>query len=239
MSAVTPAVALPPADAAEPPADDPADLPRLLLERRSTKAFLKAPLSVGHIASALWAVAGQTGDGHRVVPSARGSYPIVATLVAGSVEGLRSGAYRYDTAGHTLVGVDEGEHGCRVADSTLEADWLATCPALILLSADLHAARRRFPDQPPEHGERFVWIEVGHAAQNLYLWAARHRLGTALIAGIDDDAAATTCAGLLPRGHRLLGILPLGQPAPESASGAHVAPESASGAHVAPDHQHG
>jgi len=83
---------------------------------------------------------------------------------------------------------------------------------MVLLSADLDAARERFPDQPPEHGERFVWLEAGHAAQNLYLWAAERGLGTVLLAGIDDDAAATTCTGLLPRGHRLLGILPLGHP---------------------------
>lgn len=185
-----------------------------LLDRRSTKRFADRRLTLDEAAGALWSVAGTTEDGRRVCPSARASYPVTASLVAAEVEGLDTGVYAYDPARHAVDTVQTGDHRRRVAEVTLDAvDWLATCPAAIVLSADMVAAGERFPDQPAEHGEVFVWIEVGHAAQNLYLWAAEHRLGTALIAGLDDARAAAYCTDLLPHAHRVLGILPIGQPA--------------------------
>lgn len=183
----------------------------LLLARRSTKAFAGQPLSLPEVAAALWAVAGTTRDGHRVTPSARATYPMTATLVSAATTGLPAGAYRYDPASHALTDVCAGDHRATLANLTLDAPWLATCPAALLLSADLVAARSRFPDQPPEHGERFIWVELGHAAQNLYLWAADRGLGTVLLAGLDDDRAASTMPPLLPAGHQLLGVLPIGQ----------------------------
>ncbi|MDN5853435.1 MAG: SagB/ThcOx family dehydrogenase [Actinomycetia bacterium] len=185
----------------------------MLLARRSTKRFADRALCLADAAAALWAVAGTTTDGHRVCPSARATYPVVTTLIAGSVEGLPAGAYLYDSTHHAVTTVQSGDHRPTIAGATLDGvDWLPNSPALILLSADLLAARERFTDQPAEHGERFVWIEVGHAAQNLYLWAAEHNLGTALIAGLDDERAVTSCRHVLPRGHQPLGVLPLGEP---------------------------
>ena len=96
---------------------------------------------------------------------------------------------------------------------TLDAQWLTGCPSAIVLSADITASRRRFAQQSSTHGERFVWIESGHAAHSVYLWAAQRGLGTCLIAGLDDDATARTAGELVPAGHTVVGILPLGHPA--------------------------
>lgn len=197
-----------------PHIDEHGQLERTLFTRRSTKRFADRPLTLADAARAMWAVAGTTADGRRVCPSARATYPVTTTLVAGRIEELPTGAYLYDPMHHAIETVQSGDHRRDVADATLDgADWLPTCPALVLLSADMVAARDRFPDQAPTHGERFVWIEVGHAAQNLYLWAAEHDVGTALIAGLDDARATESCHDVLPQGHQLLGILPLGRPA--------------------------
>lgn len=197
-----------------PHIDEPGQLERMLLTRRSTKRFADRPLTLADTARAMWAVAGTTADGHRVCPSARATYPVATTLIAGHIEELPAGAYRYVPMRHAIETVRPGDHRRDVADATIDGgDWLPTCPALILLSADMVAARERFPDQPSTHGERFVWIEVGHAAQNLYLWAAEHDVGTALIAGLDDARADTSCKEVIPRGHQLLGVLPLGRAA--------------------------
>ena len=203
-----------PGTIALPQPHDRSPLTRTLLVRRSTKSFTDRALALTEVAGALWASAGTTTAGRRVRPSARATYPVVTTLIAGDLEQLAAGVYLYDPVQHAVTTVRSGDHRQTVADATLDgAEWLPTCPALIVLSADLAAARERFPDQPPEHGERFVWIEVGHAAQNLYLWAAEHEVGTALIAGLDDARAAETCRQLVPRGHEVLGVLPLGEPA--------------------------
>ena len=188
-------------------------LDRILLSRRSTKQFTDRPLSLADIAHALWTVAGTTMGGRRVGASARATYPVAATLIAGDIDGLAMGAYLYDPAEHTLAITRSGDQRQAVADASLDAgNWLPACSAAILLSADVAAARERFPDQPADHGERFVWIEVGLAAQNAYLWAAERGVGTVLLAGLDDERAVESCHGLIPDRHELLGILPLGEP---------------------------
>jgi SagB-type dehydrogenase family enzyme len=194
-----------------PAATAPSQAFPLLRARRSTKRLQPDPIDVVDAAEALWAAAGATGDGHRTSPSAHAVHPVSVTLIAGAVTGFSAGAYGYESADHTVVLRMSGDHRERVAALTLDADWLAACPALLVLSAELSAARRHFAHQSMEHGERFVWIEVGHVAQNVYLWAADRGLGTCLVAGLDDDLAQRAGSDLLPAEHALLGILPLGR----------------------------
>lgn len=192
----------------------PSALHRALLARRSAKEFADAPLDLDEVANALWAAAGTTAAGHRVCPSARATYPISVTLLAARVNDLATGAYCYDPFRHALNAGPAGDHRHNVADATLDAgDWLPACPALVLLTSDLDAARERFPGQPPEHGEHFVWIEAGHAAQNIYLWGAERHLGVVLIAGLDDSRVTRTCRPLVPQGHSVLGIIAIGHAA--------------------------
>lgn len=189
------------------------DVDEAFVERHSTKRYAAdSPLDLRDVGAALFA-AGGVFDGRRVVPSARRTHPILLTLVAGDVVGLAPATYRYDAESHDLRTTAAGDSRPGVASATLDAPWLAHCPALILMSADLAAARARFADQPPDHGERFVWIEAGHAAQNVYVWAAQRALGTALIAGLNDDEAAHACRGLIPPDHQILGILAVGSAA--------------------------
>lgn len=174
------------------------------------KSYVERGLTGETLMSALGSVAGTTANGHRTAPSARESYPIAVTVVAARVDGVEAGGYRYDSGSHALEPVTSGDLRAKLASATLDAGWVTKCPALLLLSADLRAARTRFTDQPPEHGERFVWLEAGCMAQNAYLWAADQGLGTVLIAGLDEVRAEQVTSGLIPAGHDLLAILPLG-----------------------------
>lgn len=189
----------------------------LLTSRRSTKHFDPAlPLTLGEASAVLWAAGGTTAPQHRVAPSAKATYPVAVTLVAGDVDGLMAGCYAYDSARHVLTPGRSGDHRRPLATATLDAGgWLTECPALLLLTADLDAAHRRFPDQPTQHGERFVWMEAGHAIQNVYLTAAERRLSTCLVAGLDDEEIATASRTLVPDHHAVLGIMALGFAASE------------------------
>jgi len=188
-------------------------LPRLLHRRRSTRDLAAQALDLPDVAAALRAALGSTVEGRRAVPSARGAYPVTATLVAGDVTGLPPGAYRYDPLLHTLTAGASGDHRPTIAAVTLDArHWLPQCPALLLLSADLRGAAGHFADQPRDHVERFVWLEAGHVSQNVYLWAAENGLGTVLVAGFDDDRAHEAGA-VIPDQHRLLALMGLGVPA--------------------------
>lgn len=181
----------------------------LLSSRSSTKTFdVARTLEVKEVATLLWATSGSTQPPHRTCPSARAAHPLVVTLIAGRVNGLEPGSYTYGSREHGLIPGPAGDHRSAIAAATLDAgDWLGDCPALLLLSADVCAARRRFPEQAAEHGERFVWMEAGHAAQNLYLLAAEEHVGTCVVAGFDDESMAATCGPLMPVGHDVLSLV--------------------------------
>lgn len=118
----------------------------------------------------------------------------------------------YKASDHKLVVGRSGDHRGRIAASTIDAcDWLADCPALLLLTADLDAAHVRFDDLPEGSGERFVWLEAGLLTQNVYLSATEQGLGTCIIAGFEDDVMTTACRDLIPKRHGVLGILALGR----------------------------
>lgn len=185
----------------------------LLLRRRSTRDFHSRPLELDQLSRLVWAAQGATGGGHRSGPSAHALYPMTLTVIAGHVRGLAAGVYRYDTLRHALTRTVEGDHRERVAATSLaDRSWLPGAAALLLLSGDLDAAAGHFADQPPKgrRGRRYVWLEAGHASQNVYLQAAEDGLGAVLVAGFDDDALRALGPGIVPAGHGPLGLLGVG-----------------------------
>lgn len=188
----------------------------LLIRRRSTRGFGPRPLTVAQITAMVWAAQGQTADGHRSCPSAHALYPLTLTVVAGNVAGLSAGVYRYRPEGHALIPAADGDHREPVADSTLaDRDWLPYAAALLLLSGDMEGATRHFADQPPhgERGRRYVWLEAGHASQNIYLQATEAGLGAVLVAGFDDDRLLGLRPAVVPPGQHPLALLGVGHPA--------------------------
>ncbi|WP_443250383.1 SagB/ThcOx family dehydrogenase [Streptomyces sp. 3N207] len=188
----------------------------LLVRRRSTRSFGPRPLSIAQVALMAWAAQGRTTEGHRSCPSAHALYPITLTVIAGNVDGLAAGAYRYDAERHVLIPVVGGDHRDRVASTTLaDQGWLRHAAALLLLSGDMDAAMQHFADQPPQgrRGQRYVWLEAGHASQNIYLQATEAGLGAVLVAGFDDDQLLGLTPAVVPSGQHPLALLGIGHPA--------------------------
>lgn len=198
------------------------ELGSLLLRRRSTRSFGSRPLGLTDIARLAWAAQGRTCGERRSVPSAHALYPLTLTVVAGHVNGLAAGVYRYDAERDVLTLVADGDHRDRVAGTTLaDRAWLRQAAVLLLLSGDLAAAARHFADQPPQgrRGERYVWLEAGHASQNVYLQAAASELAAVLVAGFDDDRLRQLAPTVVPAGEHPLALLGVGHHAdrPEGA----------------------
>lgn len=205
----------------------------LLARRRSTRAFGPQPLGLGQLALLAWAAqgrtaseatawdaAGTTAEVRRTCPSAHAMYPLTLTVIVGSggVDGLAAGVYDYESDRHALTLTTSGDHRGPVAATTLaDGGWLRHAPALLLLSGDLDGATRHFADQPPHghRGARYVWLEAGHASQNVYLQAAESGLGAVLVAGFDDDRLAGLTPRVVPPDRHPLALLALGHPAAE------------------------
>lgn len=156
---------------------------QLLKQRRSVRAFAATPLALQGLGQLLWAAQGITADNHlRTTPSAGALYPLELYVVAGNVEGLPAGVYRYEPHGHRLEIIRPGDQRGALAAATMQQAWLAQAPVVVVFGA-VHA---RTATKYRDRAGRYVSIEVGAAAENLFLQAGDLDLGTVIVGAFDE-----------------------------------------------------
>ena len=177
-----------------------------LHQRRSVRTFAAAPLDLQVVSQILWAAQGVTNaEGYRTAPSAGALYPLVVYVVAGNVAGLAPGAYRYQPQEHALVLVRSGDLRGRLAAAALEQASIRDAPAVLVIAADDRRTAQKYGDR----ARRYVDIEVGLVAQNVYLQATACGLGTVLVGAFEDPKVAEVLG--LPASQLPLGLMPLGR----------------------------
>jgi SagB-type dehydrogenase family enzyme len=180
---------------------------RALGLRRSVREFSPEPLSLAAVAQLLWAAQGITDpEGFRTAPSAGALYPLEVYLVAGAVEGLGAGIYRYEPRRHRLSLASAGDPRADVAKAALDQAWVAEAPAIVVLAAVYERTARKYR----ERTARYVHIEAGHAAQNVYLQATALGLGTTLVGAFRDPELIRVLG--LPANAKPVALLPVGKP---------------------------
>lgn len=180
-------------------------LNRILQQRRTHRAFASRPLSLSEVGQLLWAAQGiSTPEGLRTAPSAGALYPLELHLLAGDVDGLPAGRYRYAPENRSLRAESRGDLRQVVATAALRQEWIATAPAVFVISAVDTRTTRKYG----RRGIRYVDMEAGHAAQNLLLQAAALRLAAAIVGAFDDAELQHRLD--LPEQERALLILPVG-----------------------------
>jgi len=191
----------------EPSREGEVSVERALAKRRSVREFAPEPLPVATVSQLLWAAQGITDPaGLRTAPSAGALYPLEVYLVAGAVAGVRPGVYRYDPRRHRLVLGSQGDPRRAVAEAALGQDWVAEAPAILVLAAVYQRTARKYG----ERSARYVHMEVGHAAQNVYLQAVALGLGTTMVGAYRDEKLARVLG--LPEREKPLALLPIGKP---------------------------
>ncbi len=177
-----------------------------LARRRSLRSWSSGALRLGEVAQLLWSAQGVTAPaGLRAAPSAGALYPLEIDLAAARVDGLARGLYRYLSASHALRRRGDGDLRSRLARAALGQDWLAEAPAVLAISAVAQRTASRYG----ERAERYVAIEVGHAAENIYLQATALDLGTVIVGAFDDRQLAEVLG--LAAEERPLALLPVGR----------------------------
>ena len=178
----------------------------LLRLRRSIREYQNAPISLFEIGQLLWAAQGITHpEGLRTAPSAGALYPLELFLVAGQVEELTPGIYHYDPEEQQLTLVSRGDHRNELANAALGQTWIADAAASIIFTAIYKRTTQKYGDR----GERYVHIEVGHAAQNLFLQAEALGLGTVVVGAFDDVKISRVLE--LPSEAKPLILMPVGR----------------------------
>jgi len=177
-----------------------------LQNRRSCRDFSDAAFSLTEISQLLWAAQGVNDDeGHRTAPSAGALYPLTLYLIAGDIDGLATGIYKYHPSRHEIRLLAPGDKRGQLEAATHAQEWVADAAAIIVICSVDKRTTRKYGNR----GVRYVHIEVGHAAQNVLLQAVALGLGAAVVGAFDDDEAARLLD--LSSGEHPLLLLPVGR----------------------------
>jgi SagB-type dehydrogenase family enzyme len=185
----------------------PLSLEESLAMRRSVRAFTRAPVTLADAAQLLWAAQGITdrARGYRAAPSAGALYPLEAYLVVERVTGLGVGVYRYVPETHALAKVSTSSAREELYRAALSQPPVREAPAVLIFAAVFDRTTRKYG----ERGRRYVFLEAGHAAQNVYLQATALGLGTVVIGAFDDDDVRRA-VGMAPQEQPLY-VMPFGK----------------------------
>jgi len=154
--------------------------------RRSVRTYADAPIPLADLSQILWAAQGETDDGRRAAPSAGAKYPIELFVAAGRVENLPTGLYRYRPEAHELRVVEIADLRPALSDAALSQPWVAEAAAVVVIGAVPERTAAKYG----ERAERYVHIEVGAVAENIYLQAESLGLGTVFVGAFSDDEVA-------------------------------------------------
>lgn len=177
-----------------------------LSKRRSIRDYSGENLTLEEVSQLLWAAQGITAPwGGRTAPSAGALYPLELYIVVGDVEGIDKGVYKYSREEHELEKVKEGDIRAELADAAIGQACIRDAAIDIVFTAVYERTTRKYG----ERGIRYVHMEAGHAAQNVYLQAVSLDLGTVVTgAFIDDRVKELVNAG---EQEKTLYIMPVGR----------------------------
>lgn len=174
-----------------------------IVSRRSVRRFAPKSLSLEQIGQLLWAAQGITGRwaGERAAPSAGACHPLI--FYACNADGV----WRYHPEEHALLRHLAQDVRGALARAALNQRFIAEAGCTFVVSAIFERTTRRYGERGRN---RYVPMDVGHAAQNLLLEAVALGLASVPV-GAFDDAAVRRVLELPPQEEPLY-ILPVGHP---------------------------
>lgn len=177
------------------PAKSNVDIVAALEQRRTTREYAPATLSLEDLSAILWAANGvNRPDGKRTAPSAHGRQYIDIYVVADN------GGYLYDANGHKLIEVTDR----KVKDRVARQGHIAKSSHVLVLMADLS----RVPGSTEDTKLWWAHSTAGTIAENVHLMAAARGIGTGIVAGIQVDEIRRALS--LPMEAVPLYVMPLG-----------------------------
>ncbi len=158
-----------------------------IARRRSMREFSHQPISLPELSQLLWATQGitarQWGYDFRVVPSAGALYPIETYVLVNRVESMAAGIYHYDVEESELVLLREGSCGKEASQAALGQELVADAGAVFVWTAMVERSKWKYR----ERAYRYIYMDVGHIGQNLYLAATALGLGCCTIGAFYDE----------------------------------------------------
>jgi len=168
----------------QPNKDSQTSIEETLQKRRSVRDYQDEPLTLKEVSQILWAAQGITSDwGGRTAPSAGALYPLEVCLVVRKVADISPGVYRYLPEGHQLERIVENDVSSQLARAALSQNFIKEAPVNLIFSGVFSRTTKKYG----ERGIGYVYLEAGHAAQNVYLQVQSLGLGTVVVGAFDDE----------------------------------------------------
>jgi SagB-type dehydrogenase family enzyme len=189
-------------------------LEKILSERRSHRAYLTDAVSADILSQILWAAYGitrpftrlpQSKGGMRTAPSAGATYPLEIYVLAGNVKDIEPGVYKYIATGHEIIQTIAGDIKKELSIAAWNQEMIKIAPLCLLYSAVYIRSTQRYSERGQN---RYVCMDLGHSAQNVYLQAEALNLGTCAIGAFNDSEVKKIMQ--LPEEEEPMYIMPVG-----------------------------
>ena len=178
-------------------------LVQALAARRSVRQFTVDKLSREQISQLCWAAQGITEPrrGFRTAPSAGGLFPLELYVVTAD------GTYHYRPRGHSLQFHAKGDLRAALQKAALNQKCVGGAPAVYVICSVFSRTQRKYG--PRSH--RYVYMEVGHAGQNILLQAQALGLGAVPVGALVESRVTEILS--LPPNVTPTYLIPVGVPA--------------------------
>ena len=175
-------------------------LEECIYERESVRKYQDRAIEIEKVSQILWAAQGKKGQ-KRTVPSAGATYPLEIYVTLKD-----KGYFHYDFKNHVLKLNNEDYICKKLSEESWNQNFIEEAYLNILICADYSRTTQRYG----ERGIRYVYMEVGHCAQNIHLEAIALGLVSVPIGAFQDQNIKEVMR--LPLNIDPLYIIPIGYP---------------------------
>jgi len=190
----------------EPRHDSDFSVEQSMLLRRSVRSYPNEALTLQEVSQLLWAAQGITDTlGRRTAPSAGALYPLEIYVVAGNVQNLSPGVYKYDPVPHRLEKVMDQDVRTKLSGACLGQASVRQGAVSFVFAAVYERTTVKYGDR----GIMYVHLEAGHAAQNLCLQATALGLALVTVGAFSDEQVAEVMN--LPDDEQPIYVIPVGR----------------------------
>jgi len=156
-------------------------LEKTIATRRSRRHFLPQALTLEQTSQLTWAAQGKDAQSsYRTTPSAGATYPLELFVVNSD------GLFRYLPAKHSLEKLTEQDLRASLTSAAWGQEFIKAAPLTLVFAAQFSRTTNRYG----QRGIRYVYMEAGHAAQNVHLQAEALGLGSVPVGAFDDDSVS-------------------------------------------------
>ena len=164
-----------------PSKDGPVSLEQAIAARRSWRDFSPKALTLEQIGQLVWAAQGQdAGSKYRTTPSAGATYPLELFAV------ISDGLFGYLPGKHSLEKLTDQDLRAGLASAAWGQGFIEAAPLTLVFAAQFARTTGRYG----RRGVRYVYMEAGHAGQNVQLQAQVLGLGSVAVGAFDDAAVS-------------------------------------------------